>query len=474
MISDKVHGTFAQLDRLCSSVRASSNPEITNVTSSTDQLNARFRVWSENIGASQAPTSRGSLDYRIRDAPRMKDVAIANIKRLHDSTVRGELPNRTRYKDYDLGIATTELEKLLSNGTSAVKQLMRLSILLRRQRPRGRLPDLSTLNSDPSLDIRHVRDKFPKAAESPWLVKRLGTFNAQRRDLIQYRQIHRAKLAKRPKEHGPDAVVGNAPSTLATTFDPNDPRNVFEETMSTRRTMATAQTSFASISIDRDTGDLFIPQLNDMVLDEIELQYNEEAECPYCRTIQVFCDATDWRSHVFSDLRPYVCTSEGCDAEPFPTRHEWIEHETRSHYSHWICDRCDNSAFLSEDELVRHLSHHPGAVTATQFSFVVNACEKPRDDYDQGTCPLCNDWVPSQSKDDNGSSYYRHLGRHLQQLALSAIPTWIDGLEIRNATQDIEENREESGAPGPASRPQEIKVTMTPGWLDRRVFISQH
>jgi hypothetical protein len=49
------------------------------------------------------------------------------------------------------------------------------------------------------------------------------------------------------------------------------------------------------------------------------------------------------------------------------------------------------------------------------------------------SCPFCADWESPSTK-ENAKSFNRHLARHLQQLALEALPLAIDGLEIRDAS----------------------------------------
>ncbi|KAK8090678.1 hypothetical protein PG994_000183 [Apiospora phragmitis] len=304
----------------------------------------------------------------------------------------------------------------------------------------GATPELSISNIDPSLDIRHLRDNFPKARDSGWLVTRLGTCNTQRRDAIKYRQLHRSKLANQRDEQSFREVVGDDPSTIATTLEAGDPSAAMEEMMPDRHTLRTVATSFASIIPDDNSGELSVPQLTNLILDGIELQYDDEIECPFCRTIQLFTKPSEWKRHVFSELRPYVCTFEDCDHEPFSTRHDWFSHETHCHRKRWVCDRCYEGVCVSRDGLASHLSHHhPGAVTEAQLPFVIESCEKHQDDYGEGACPLCNAWAPSMNKEESKSKYCRHLGRHLQQLSLSAIPTWIDGLEARNSTLNLTE-----------------------------------
>ena len=72
-------------------------------------------------------------------------------------------------------------------------------------------------------------------------------------------------------------------------------------------------------------------------------------------------------------------------------------------------------------------------VTEAQMPLILETCERPIKSFGSESCPLCTDWEPPSTK-ENVKSFSRHLARHLQQLALEALPLAIDGLEIRDAS----------------------------------------
>ncbi|KAM0424423.1 hypothetical protein ACHAPT_010344 [Fusarium lateritium] len=142
----------------------------------------------------------------------------------------GARPNRTdeareAFENSDGGYeftVTTELDELLSIIQASVDRLFRLSMLIRRSRPRGRLPaETEAPVADTSMDTRHVKDKFPKVKEAEWLAERLGTAIAKRRAFISYRQLHQKRLAEQNQDQAEEGGAGSrrAPSTLATTYD---------------------------------------------------------------------------------------------------------------------------------------------------------------------------------------------------------------------------------------------------------------
>jgi hypothetical protein len=186
-------------------------------------------------------------------------------------------------------------------------------------------------------------------------MQRLGNSITQRRQALQYRQNHRRQLKK--VEANSETVAKDAISgTIATTFQdqasgvsPVEPLN--QQSRRDSISMFTSATSFLSNYGDGDIGRR-IPDLSDMVLDGVQLDYGVLFECPYCRTIQQQRIALNgsqynkqsgqernpngtliecFRKHVFSDLQPYVCTVDDCHSEPFETRHEWVQHEKETH-----------------------------------------------------------------------------------------------------------------------------------------------
>lgn len=133
---------------------------------------------------------------------------------------------------------------------------------------------------------------------------------------------------------------------------------------------------------------------------------------------------------MFSDLHSYVCTFEACTAPLFARRHEWVSHEQVFHRREWCCSRCDDR-FTFQGALKDHLvGAHAVQIRDDDFPDVLKLSERPAKYHPSGSCPLCDKWSPEDVYQDNTAPFYAHLGRHLQCLALSAIPIAIDGLEV--------------------------------------------
>lgn len=410
-------------------VRLSSDDKNAALMDSLEDEQGRFRVWASNIGALHRENSPSSLDYRLRDASRLRASVMEALGRvqgtidrcesaislklsawrsadlLGQSILDGELPNRTAQglgkvatidPETDLE-STSELEQLLLNMHSSISHLFSLSTLIRRGRPKGRLPkpdSFVALESSP--DIKHVEDKFPKVTKTPWLAQRLGNAITQRREVIHYRQTHRSRLAKVVPSEGDGADPAGrdqAPGTIATTFEDTEQSDVNQP--GNRNSIFTSATSFIS-AYGHDMGRR-IPDLSNMTLDGVQLHYREPIECPYCRTIQTLENKLEWRRHVFSDLQPYVCTFENCTAELFITRQQWFSHETDVHRRQWVCIHCGDSStqFSSAEALKEHLQTlHMSNMTENQLSTIVEACQRPPRRFNSSKCPLCDEWQP--------------------------------------------------------------------------------
>ncbi|KAF3797426.1 hypothetical protein GCG54_00009399 [Colletotrichum gloeosporioides] len=447
----------------------------------TDEV-ARYKIWAANIGALRDAKSAGSLDSRLKNSSRIRLYVTSGLERLQNAVdraseiVAGIKPNRTTdsllsddqitklttqlINEHELERTqngTTELAELFFNIRSCIANLFTLSTLIRQDRPRGRLqcqsPLLHTQN-DAGPDITNVKDKFPKLRQRPWLAERIGKRISQQRDYIRYRQVHRQKLAKRKltdpvTQDGGSGILSNNATTKATTFVEqlaviDETSEVAGETF-TDGSIHTEATSFATTAFGDDGPGRGIPSLTSMWLDGVHLDYDKHIECPYCRTIQIITDRSDWKRHVYHDLQTYSCTFEHCSSEPFRTSHEWFKHELNCHRRQWKCiwcsTRCDSASALE----THFASQHPKTVSVGQIKVMVEACEKAIIHFDDTACPLCNGWKTASTTDNNSSKFRSHLANHLQELAREALPLAIDGLDIREHEEADRENREEEG-----------------------------
>ncbi|KAI3319726.1 hypothetical protein HD806DRAFT_258866 [Xylariaceae sp. AK1471] len=427
-----------------------------------DDERGRFRIWASNLGALHVAKSSRSLDFRLQNSPRMRQSVVDGLERLAGISNRvynilsGALPNRTvnftsddneGFDTVDLHKKepTSEVDQLCLGIHSAISHLFSLSMLIRRQQPKGRLPNPQHfVPQEHSTDITYVRDKFSKLIHSPWLVKRLGNAITMRREALRYRQLHRKDLATQSDS---DDILDNISNVVATTFVESvsvrdEPRTdlVSHED---HTSVFTSATSFISSYSNLDELGPRIPDISDMILDGVSFQYGEPFECPYCRTIQNVTNRLEWKKHVFSDLQPYVCTFEHCLSQPFESRHEWFQHEMDNHRRQWLCNFCSSSTavFSNKGDMANHLQNsHVESVTTAQLHWLLEVCDKPSLQSETFHCLFCDQWDPDIKGSKTATQFGRHVARHLQALSIASLPLAIDGLQIASRDSEKEQS----------------------------------
>lgn len=139
------------------------------------------------------------------------------------------------------------------------------------------------------------------------------------------------------------------------------------------------------------------------------------------------------RKHVFHDLKPYVCTFEACDLKLFADRRTWFEHELQFHWVEWCCQFCSHAPFESREKLEAHMqSCHGECFTVEQLPALAEISQQTLNKIPAEACPFCELWEPVLKESNLNSSngvrfvtpvrYRHHVGAHMEQLALFAIP----------------------------------------------------
>jgi hypothetical protein len=139
----------------------------------------------------------------------------------------------------------------------------------------------------------------------------------------------------------------------------------------------------------------------------------------------------------------------------FRSRNEWWLHELHNHRREWVCAAC-NTALNSKSTFVAHLkSSHRITLSGSQLEALVLKSEEPVDKISASACMLCDEWEtnllhPKQDAKraflNDGAEvepcgtlvqFRRHLGRHMEQLALFALPMAEgDGMEDDSLGED--------------------------------------
>lgn len=462
-----------------------------------DEL-GRFRVWSGNIGGLQTgPASldyrlREASHVRQQVIKLLADLNFALQEA--SSIISGErLQGEYTSSDHELDLEfssegtslnsdsdselemgrtlsedgsrpTTEVRELFRAVIEAITSLFKLSMVIRNPAPRDRYAKSAIITPyDDRYDIGHVWEKFPHARRTPWLITRLGKVITRTRHYHQYREKHHEKLASVPKvgesrDH-PEAVYLSEHETLSeqaatrrtsssisdtTLQSPTTASTYVAQSVNTIEELSdkTSVTSFATSVAEDDPGHMRVPPPPEESVNEMPF------ECPHCYTIQTIRDSHSWQRHVFNDLSPYVCTFEDCALKQFESRHKWFDHEMQSHRKEWHCQVCQYSCHSVDDMEIHMRANHYGSFLEPQLPALLELCERQVDKIPANACPLCDTWATllrarmsmieedlSQNLFVTPKQFRSHLGRHMEQLALFALPKFNEH-DVNNANSN--------------------------------------
>jgi len=343
----------------------------------------------------------------------------------------------------------SEAEELFESIKDTLASLFRLAVVIRNSSPRDRYARALGGNNPfiEQFDIAHVGEKFPKlnAESNAWLRDRIGKAIAQRRQYLRYAREHRHKLGKEPVElWKPAAEVPKAflqaQSQAARTSNSRPVTTVADTTASTLFLQETpqidvdfrddqSQTSFA-LSKGGEEGEdkIQLPRLSEVAKGQASF------ECPFCWTIQAIRREKFWKKHALADLRPYVCTFGDCDVKLFADRNKWFEHEVQTHRATWRCHFCSHADFPVKEALKNHMHHKHSQIGEDQLVALADAGRRPNALFKASDCPFCDNWDVYLRKKEHPpiplqqavvvtlAEFRRHVGAHMQDLALFAIP----------------------------------------------------
>lgn len=129
-----------------------------------------------------------------------------------------------------------------------------------------------------------------------------------------------------------------------------------------------------------------------------------------------------------------MCTFEDCDLKMFPDRKVWFDHEMKQHRTRWLCHFCGQNCFKSAQQFCEHLrSNHGTDGSQDQLNALAEASKQPITQFSASDCPFCTKWDADLRKSNSdiprGEKLFvtavdlrRHIGSHMQDLALFAIP----------------------------------------------------
>lgn len=311
------------------------------------------------------------------------------------------------------------------------------------------------------FDLGHVRSKFPAAKVmssdchtlnvancmgKEHLAIRLGKSISRRRQYLKYCERHHKKLAQdmiathkpidQPRSHPVDSMperpltdedgaskkisevstflrVEAAPSMVATTVLTQTTASEFiPSTADFDVESESGQTSTSYATTLSGGGKLSIPPMPK------ESAEGRPFECPYCFTIVSIKNSQAWKKHIFRDLQPYVCTFEHCSksAKLFDSRRDWFDHELQVHRKEWLCTADCEKSFGIQAEFEAHMRDFHAIGAQNQLTAVSEVCQRPVDEDAEAQCAICTETLKSMKQ------LCRHIARHLEELALFALP----------------------------------------------------
>jgi len=211
---------------------------------------SRFRLWSNNLGACHPDDDQRSADHRLRAAPDVKRrisqlldelcECLDDIQAIQSGERDGEEEGEEGEEENIDAVTSSEGDRTTSIRSEIselwlmvediITSLLKVSVLVRQSSNRDRFDHAvraaakANASSMPTIwDIEHLRHKFPKLEEKPWLIQRLGEIGTQRRTFLMYAQDHERRLASGKNEDDGAKTVATRPteaSTRATTLPP--------------------------------------------------------------------------------------------------------------------------------------------------------------------------------------------------------------------------------------------------------------
>ncbi|KAI9369916.1 hypothetical protein BJX61DRAFT_517607 [Aspergillus egyptiacus] len=375
-ISDVLSHCFGNLQHLISSGTFACFESEVSPQRWVDEL-GRLRVWAANTGAQNLGQS--SLEYRLRDASHLKDETIKLLSRLlgvlwdvKEAMLGGETADdveaEIEAEEDDEAENETELQQGYHRLVDTIDLLFKMSMAVCTPSDHNRLLNVDIKDSSVSEPRAEqlVLQEYPDADAR--LVCRLASAMVRQEAILNYRTRRKRNLRRGLPHH----IMMSSTTPLASKkrhwqMDgsypmPFEPGNAFAFSYTNRRASHRTglRTREEAMSIPLNAP----PESLDGKL----------FECPFCfYEISVSSDE-DWTEHVFQDMMAYTCLSNNCHT---PSR----LYESRGQ---WMCHMRND---------------HPEIAAAASF-----------------TCPLCHNQV------EQPSSYERHVGRHLEDLARYVLP----------------------------------------------------
>ncbi|KAI5810616.1 hypothetical protein BZA77DRAFT_271360 [Pyronema omphalodes] len=452
----------------------------------------QLQVWAENVGAHRR-NSRLSLDYKLREASRYRahvKVLLVDLKVVLAEALgllTGELkpPQKNNdpesseqdATDTDPDSSDDEPEEDVITATAdevghSISSLFRLTANIQNLASRDRMERIEKIDVSAfgPFDINHVRDKYGLGEDAQYLIERLGKANTKRRQLLKYNEQHHDKIAGRRKDD--TGNPGNTDSTAGAEADHQDEKgkgvdlqdivwfaegdySLGEGSTTMQTTVSTvhegnvpggfenhepdddarSDTGFSETSYATSAGSSF--SSDKLRVPPPPNGYSDEPfQCPYCFKIVTNQGRNyiSWQKHVFRDIRPYVCTFRNCSQATrlYSSRHEWFHHECEFHRLEWPCEHCQEVSSSSQSFKDHITKTHRHLLRTESMAVLVDRSVRVVESIQ--ACPLCPESLTPKR-------LQRHLGKHMQQIALFILPG-----SLQEDEEDEDDDEDDGGS----------------------------
>ncbi|KAL1392311.1 hypothetical protein HDK64DRAFT_296940 [Phyllosticta capitalensis] len=484
-ISEEVHKCLESFDGLKRNALSPTAEDVGEISiSKVSNAADRFRLWVGNIGAHRK--DRGSLDFRLRDAPLIQSNVLDILSTLSSRMEEGKSyskivhPIQTNCKakrgetisnyfifseasailqgrripfeklpnpdpDADSGqkldsdsdadsdsdssnsessSEETELDQLMDGTEERTSMLLRISMVIRNpaRRDHSAYSNQAFTSHFDPYDKGRIQDKFKKAHSQ--LVERLASALSARRKFPKYQKERRYGLSAGLEISETDGKGQKpAPSIVASSI-PAHMKDAagWDLSLDNLSESGVSATSFALSFQEEDSSE--VRRLRKTPRMPEEGRHGKPFECPIC-----FCiipgNEGFWKKHVSQDLAPYICTFESCSTpfQRFERCRDWFEHEV-NHRSKWRCPKDCGKKLDTRQDLFKHLSAHPELGFYPELPPELSrACQEKPDYSSLVDCPLCGENIRLLQLQS-------HLGKHQYQLALYILRDHLEDTSI--------------------------------------------
>ncbi|KAJ0417767.1 hypothetical protein BJY00DRAFT_315559 [Aspergillus carlsbadensis] len=383
-ISEIVQRSLTKLSDLAASEVLAQLTDEVPIHKWTDEL-GRLRVWAANIGAHQ--NGQSSLDYRLRDASHIRQQTVEVLRGLErlltdldELLHQPAMETPPSLEEQSLGLYD-EMEAELQ-GESEVQEIYTSLVHIV-----SNLYQLSMIIRRPAPHDRLVFTNEEDARFfKPWATQHvshkfplLDNFLIDRLSTAMSKQ--KAMLKYRERHH----------EKLSWGLNDSKSQSQPSETIATRYYDADQSDNLSQGSATSYAPSLFGGEGSRKVPVPPEESANRNPfECQYCYCMITIKDRHDWARHVFHDLMPYTCIYSNCSSPTrlYGSRRQWYNHVSTAHAPLGATDICFRCVLCGEDDILAR-------------------------------------------------TFERHVGRHLEDLALFVLPCSMDYDSIEETNDEI-------------------------------------